>query len=327
VSGPTDVLSIAAGDGHSLSLTADGSVWAWGHNDYGQVGDGTTVTRLLPVKVSEAAFAWKVATPVFSLSEEGTVIMNVATPGASIHYTINGADPTEADVSVSAGDSVLMGPTLKARAWKVGMAPSNIEVANRVATPVFSPGVVTNPPPTIVTITSPTPDATIHYTTSGGDPTEADPTVPSGDTAQVGSFVLKARAWKTGYAPSEVRSIDYRDPDQDGLTTDEENALGTDPLAADTNGDGIPDANALAAGLSATNPDMDGDGVSNAAERSQGTNPLRADTDGDGVSDGVDAFPLDPTRSQAPPADPGDLTPPVITVLEPANAIIISSTP
>ncbi len=325
--GPTEVLGIAGGYGHGLSLTADGTVWAWGDNTEGQVGDGTSASRLRPVKVSEANFAWKVATPVFKLAEDGTVTISVATPGASIQYTINGVDPTEADVTVNAGESVFIGPTLKARAWKLGMPPSNIEVLDRVATPVFSPGAVTNPPPTSVTITSPTLDATIHYTTSGEDPTEADPAIPSGDTAQVGSFVLKARAWKTGSVPSEVRSIDYRDPDQDGLTTAEELALGTDPFNADTNGDGIPDGTAVAAGLSPTNPDMDGDGVSNTAERSQGTNPLKADTDGDGVNDGVDAFPLDPTRSQAPPGDPADATAPLITLLEPANATLISSTP
>ena len=27
---------------HSLAIRADGTVWAWGWNDYGQLGDGTT---------------------------------------------------------------------------------------------------------------------------------------------------------------------------------------------------------------------------------------------------------------------------------------------
>ncbi|MBI4491966.1 MAG: hypothetical protein HY690_04150, partial [Chloroflexi bacterium] len=41
----------AAGDYHSVALKSDGSVWAWGGNDYGQVGDGTTTPRLIPVQV------------------------------------------------------------------------------------------------------------------------------------------------------------------------------------------------------------------------------------------------------------------------------------
>ena len=72
---------------------------------------------------------------------------------------------------------------------------------------------------------------------------------------------------------------------------------------------------------------MDGDGVTNAVEAIRGTDPFRVDTDEDGVNDGTDAFPLDPTRSQAPPPDPNDHTPPVINLVEPTNATLISSVP
>jgi len=33
-------------------LKSDGTVWAWGYNYYGQLGDGTTTQRLTPVQVS-----------------------------------------------------------------------------------------------------------------------------------------------------------------------------------------------------------------------------------------------------------------------------------
>ncbi|MBW7928438.1 MAG: hypothetical protein H3C58_10225 [Fimbriimonadaceae bacterium] len=45
------VAAIAAGSHHSLALRSDGSVWAWGSNEYGQLGDGTTTRRLSPVQV------------------------------------------------------------------------------------------------------------------------------------------------------------------------------------------------------------------------------------------------------------------------------------
>jgi alpha-tubulin suppressor-like RCC1 family protein len=43
------VTAIAAGTGLALALKSDGSVWAWGNNDNGKVGDGTEVHRLSPV--------------------------------------------------------------------------------------------------------------------------------------------------------------------------------------------------------------------------------------------------------------------------------------
>jgi alpha-tubulin suppressor-like RCC1 family protein len=43
--------AVAAGWDHSLALKIDGTVWAWGDNDAGALGDGTTTTRSLPVRV------------------------------------------------------------------------------------------------------------------------------------------------------------------------------------------------------------------------------------------------------------------------------------
>ncbi len=55
VSDLTDVAAIAASTwqgGHNLALKSDGTLWAWGFNGNGQIGDGTTENRLLPVPVS-----------------------------------------------------------------------------------------------------------------------------------------------------------------------------------------------------------------------------------------------------------------------------------
>jgi alpha-tubulin suppressor-like RCC1 family protein len=50
-------LLIAAGYYHSLAALDDGTVWAWGRNYEGQLGDGTTSQRLTPVSVL-APTAW-----------------------------------------------------------------------------------------------------------------------------------------------------------------------------------------------------------------------------------------------------------------------------
>ena len=43
--------AIAAGDYHSMALKTDGTVWAAGSNGYGQLGDGTTISKSSFVKV------------------------------------------------------------------------------------------------------------------------------------------------------------------------------------------------------------------------------------------------------------------------------------
>jgi len=42
---------VAAGNYHSAVLLKDGTVWAWGGNDFGQLGDGTNVSRPTPMRV------------------------------------------------------------------------------------------------------------------------------------------------------------------------------------------------------------------------------------------------------------------------------------
>jgi alpha-tubulin suppressor-like RCC1 family protein len=45
------VAAVAAGQQNTCALKTDGTVWCWGKNYYGQVGDGTTMDRTIPVQV------------------------------------------------------------------------------------------------------------------------------------------------------------------------------------------------------------------------------------------------------------------------------------
>jgi alpha-tubulin suppressor-like RCC1 family protein len=49
----SNVVMAAAGAKHSVVLKEDGTVWAWGDNSYGQLGDGTTILRTRPVPIHQ----------------------------------------------------------------------------------------------------------------------------------------------------------------------------------------------------------------------------------------------------------------------------------
>ncbi len=77
----SDVLQISVGGQHAVALLADGGVLTWGHNDMGQLGDGTRTDRLLP-------------TPVVDLSGQGTLTDVVQISAAEKHMIAVRGDGT-----------------------------------------------------------------------------------------------------------------------------------------------------------------------------------------------------------------------------------------
>jgi len=76
VSIPSSAQTIAGGQTHSLALKNDGTVWAWGANGYGQLGDGTNTNNKLPVQVSSLTNIIAVAAGIdhsLALKSDGTV--------------------------------------------------------------------------------------------------------------------------------------------------------------------------------------------------------------------------------------------------------------
>jgi alpha-tubulin suppressor-like RCC1 family protein len=51
----TDITAIGAGDYHSIAAKNDGTVWTWGDNGYGQIGDGTNEPQFTAVQVTGLA--------------------------------------------------------------------------------------------------------------------------------------------------------------------------------------------------------------------------------------------------------------------------------
>ena len=44
-------VKVSAGSAHSLAINEDGELYAWGRNQYGQLGDGTSADKDRPVKI------------------------------------------------------------------------------------------------------------------------------------------------------------------------------------------------------------------------------------------------------------------------------------
>jgi alpha-tubulin suppressor-like RCC1 family protein len=57
--------SIEAGQQTSMALSSDGTLWVWGNNWWGQVGDGTNINRNTPVQIG-ASNEWKLADAGFT---------------------------------------------------------------------------------------------------------------------------------------------------------------------------------------------------------------------------------------------------------------------
>ncbi len=70
-----NVVSVSLGYWHSAAITTDGSLYTWGDNDYGQLGDGTTEDESsIPVKIMDnvATASLNLSTPIMATNGEET---------------------------------------------------------------------------------------------------------------------------------------------------------------------------------------------------------------------------------------------------------------
>ena len=76
VLGLTTVKTIVSGGHHSFAILNNGAVWAWGQNNYGQIGDGTTENAYAPVPVPGMTNVSSIAVNLYhtlALKNDGTV--------------------------------------------------------------------------------------------------------------------------------------------------------------------------------------------------------------------------------------------------------------
>ncbi len=80
VAGLAGITQLAGGQHHMLALKGDGSAWAWGSNEYGEIGDGSSVARSAPVAVRNVSAATALAVGAdiggnasYAIAVDGTV--------------------------------------------------------------------------------------------------------------------------------------------------------------------------------------------------------------------------------------------------------------
>jgi len=70
------VTQVAAGAGFGVALKADGTVWTWGLNEQGQLGDGTVSNKQVPQQVPNLSAITQISAGighVLALASDGTV--------------------------------------------------------------------------------------------------------------------------------------------------------------------------------------------------------------------------------------------------------------
>jgi alpha-tubulin suppressor-like RCC1 family protein len=70
------MIQVAGGEDYSLGLRSDGTVWSWGGNETGQLGDGTTTQRAKPEEIPGLTHITQIAagnSSSFALRSDGTL--------------------------------------------------------------------------------------------------------------------------------------------------------------------------------------------------------------------------------------------------------------
>ena len=165
-------------------------------------------TGLNPSSVSTAIFTLQPTAPdVTPAGGVYTTAQTVAVSGpsnATVRYTVDGTDPSESSAEYATPFVIASSATVKARAFRPGWTPSAPTVVAYTidegpVTPTILPsGGTFNQPQTVMFSTNA--GSVVRYTTDGSEPNEGSMTGIS--LAVSHTTTLKAKSFKTGYAPS-----------------------------------------------------------------------------------------------------------------------------
>jgi alpha-tubulin suppressor-like RCC1 family protein len=191
---PTQIPNLLASDAtaatQAIILELSGNIKTFGSNDAGQLGLGSfdSSAHSSPLQVSSLSSGLSVSAneqSSFAIVSDVTEQTLVKGWGNGSSGIINGAN---ANVSI----------------------PSLIPEPDSVASPIISVTSGAVSPGKSVLIVCGTPGSTVHFTTNGQDPTEADPIITSTTPLVINqSQTVKAKAWRTGFTSSAIASATY----------------------------------------------------------------------------------------------------------------------
>ncbi len=252
---------------HYSALRADGTVWSWGDNSLGQLGDGVTVDRSTPVQatgLSDVKAIYASPRHTLALKNDGTLwgwgdnsAGQLGIGGTQNQYLIPVQIPNIRNVAtMAAGATYSLALLEDCTLWSWGTGDIGQLADGNSSTH---------------TVTVPQRVATL--------PCNATNTDFDGDG------ISNTTEYQTSCL--DVFTPDaHLDFDNDGLLNEDELALGTDPCNPDTDSDNVNDGSDNCPNSANTNQvDFDGDRIGNVCDN---------DADGDGCNKPFDPNDFDP---------------------------------
>jgi M6 family metalloprotease-like protein len=250
-----NIAVLAGGLYSNMALKTDGSLWAWGLNRYGRLGDGTTIDRNAPVRVGMAN-NWA------AVASGGVHSMALKTDGSLWSWGSNYYGQLGDGTKIDHYSPVqIMGATNYMRDFIITVTPCELKTITITGAILYQ---TSHTPATINIFNNAdlnTPIATATTATDGAYTL----TVPISPQDEGALYTLKIT--KQGYLSCTVRNLSLADLP---------NAATADirQLAGDVNGDGVVNAIDLTQLLSEFNrepliffdADIDGNGIVNAAD-------------------------------------------------------------
>jgi alpha-tubulin suppressor-like RCC1 family protein len=233
------ITEVTCGSAHVATLKSDGTVWAWGSNANGQLGNGGTAQATNPVQAR--------------LNSTTFIGGGYALAAGASHTLVLKTDGSVWASGLNSSGQLSINSTVQQLFFVQGSASSGVVLSAVVDIGAGgSHSMVTQSDGTVLGCGLNS-AGQAGYAVTTINPTRATP---------VANFVIISA---------------FADPDNDGLLTWRERELGTNPAIADTDGDGIPDGWEVNHNLNPVandgSADPDGDGYTNLQEYQNNTDP------------------------------------------------------